>query len=220
MKQFIRGLFTLALIALTVSCAKGDKGDAGSAGQQGPAGPSVVVPPPAAPDAIEVLAGEYNDARVAKGQDPVTAGLSCSLYTVPNTTTQISGATLTTVGSWTYLGGFQDANGPSSPGLSVLPTALRSVYAAYYVIKCLGLFAAAESGFYEFELSSDDGAILSVNGTLINNDGVHGITSKAAVKYFDRGMYSFELDYFDAGGSHALLLNSGGTPVDVEHFYH
>lgn len=202
------------LTVQTVSCAKGDKGD------EGPKGPVIVIPPPAAPDAIQILAAEYNDSRVAKGQDPVTAGLACTLYTVPNTTTQISGATLTSVGSWTYTGYFHDANGPSSSGLSIMPEVLRLVYPSYYVIKCTGLFAVPSSGFYSFELTSDDGAILSVNGALINNDGLHGVTTKSAAKYFDRNMVSFEIDYFDAGGNHALVLNSSGSLVSPEYFFH
>jgi PA14 domain len=217
MKKLNLLLSTLLLAALTVSCARGDKGDTGL---EGPQGPTIVAPPPVAPDAIQILASEYNATRVAKGQDPVAAGLACSLYTVPNTTTQISGATLTSIGSWTYLGTFNDANGSSAPGLSVMPDTLRPVFTSYYVLKCTGLFAVASSGFYSFELSSDDGALLSVNGSLINNDGAHAVTTKTAVKYLDRGMVSFELDYFDIGGSHALILNSGGVLVNAEHFFH
>ncbi len=200
-----------------MSC-KGPTGNSGAPGPQGPASPTV--PPPLPPTPIQVAIGEFNDQRVAVGQDPATLGLSCSLYTVPNTTTAIIGAALTGVGSWTYNGVFDDPNVSSSPGLLVLPSAIRSLYTAYYIVKCTGLFVAGASGFYSFDLSSDDGANLYVNGLLINNDGVHGITTKSATRFINRGVVSFELDFFDAGGNHALMLYSGGAPVPVENFYH
>lgn len=208
-------------MALLVSCAPGPVGNRGAVGPSGPQGPvAPLPPPPAAPDAIQVIASEYNDNRVAQGQDPVSTGLSCTLYTVPASTTQIVGATLTTIGSWTYSGAFNDANGNSTPGLSILPTLLRPIFTSLYVVKCLGLFAVPASGFYSFDLSSDDGANLSVNGALINNDGVHAVSTKSAVKFLSRGLVSFELDYLDMGGSHALMLKSGGSVVSAEHFYH
>jgi hypothetical protein len=215
MKLFI---IVFAFVAVT-ACGRGDKGDSGSTGPTGPvAVPAPVVPPNL--DSIADVMQEYNEGRVAQGQDPVTVGLACSLYTVPATTTQIVGATLTSAGSWTYSGVFNDANGNSSPGLSILPASIRSLYTSYYIIKCTGLYVAPAPGYYEFDLSSDDGANLSVNGALINNDGVHGITTKSGMKFLNRGVYSFELDYLDIGGSHALMLKSGGVPVPAANFYH
>lgn len=195
-------------------------GPKGNDGAPGGVTPDTVTITPDVENSIADTVQEYNEDRVTQGQDPVTAGLSCSLYTVPNTTTQITGASLTRVGGWTYAGIFNDANGPSAPGLSVLPAPIRGVYTSYYVIKCTGVFIAPIAGWYEFELSSDDGAILSVGGSLINNDGTHGITTKSAVKFLSRGASSFELDYFDIGGSHALMLLTNGVPVSAQNFYH
>ena len=212
MNKLLITIFSLTLIA----CA----GPAGHNGVDGTPGQVVAVPAPPNLDTVSAVIQEYNEGRVAQGQNPVTQGLTCTLYAVPVSTSQIVGATLTTIGSWTYLGVFNDANGPSSPGLSVLPSPLRSIYTSYYIVKCLGLFVAQAAGYYDFVLSSDDGANLSVNGALINNDGTHGITTKSAVKFLNRGAYSFELDYLDIGGSHALLLKSGGLPVSASNLYH
>lgn len=177
-------------------------------------------PAPPAADPIEVLVKEYNEPRLVLGQAAVVQGLTCSLYTVPSSTTQIVGATLTSVGSWGYHGNFAIATANSAPGLSILPPAIRSVYTSWYVVKCSGLLAVTESGWYSFELSSDDGANLSVGGALINNDGIHATSTKSAAKYLSRGMVSFALDYLDAGGSHALVLKSGGVTVPAENLYH
>lgn len=212
--------YLLVTILLSVTACAGSDGLNGNVGAIGPVGPVATLPAPPNLDSVPDVIQEYNEGRVAQGQDPVTAGLTCSLYTVPNTTTQIVGATLTSVGSWTYTGVFNDVNGSSAPGLKVLPAPIRSLYTSYYIIKCTGLYVMVAPGFAEFDLSSDDGANLSVNGALINNDGTHGITTKSATKFLNRGVYSFELDYLDVGGSHALMLLSNGIPVAAENFYH
>jgi len=223
MKHFYAGIIVglvASIFLIIISACAGSDGSPGSAGPTGPIGPVAQPTPPPDLDSVADVLQEYNEGRVAQGQDPVTAGLACTLYTVPNTTTQIVGAVLTTVGSWTYTGVFNVANGPSSPGVNIMPSPLQGIYTSYYVIKCTGLFVALAPGYYEFDLSSDDGANLSVNGALINNDGVHSITVKSATKFLSRGVVSFELDYFDAGGSHALMLESSGIPVAAVNFYH
>lgn len=200
--------------------AVGAPGTPGGAGPVGPTGPVAGSPTPPNLDSVADVIQEYNEGRVAQGQDPVVQGLTCSLYTVPNTTTQIVGAVLTGVGSWTYVGVFNDANGSSAPGISVLPAPIRGLYTSYYIVKCTGLFVAPSADWYEFDLSSDDGANLSVNGALINNDGTHGVTTKSGTRFLNRGVVGFELDYLDIGGSHALMLMSNGVSVPAANFYH
>jgi len=218
-------LFVISLLLLTAAC-QGPQGAIGATGSPGVGQPGPVTPgvsqPPVPPnlDTINDVVQEYNENRVAQGQDPVTAGLACTLYTVPGTTSQIIGASLTTVGSWTYEGVFNVPNGPSSPGVNILPAPLQGIYTSYYCIKCTGLYVIPMSGWYAFDLSSDDGSNLYMNGLLINNDGTHAIQEKSATKFFSRGMVSFELDYFDIGGSHALMLMSGGLPIPATNFYH
>jgi hypothetical protein len=211
--------YLIVLMFCLVAACAGPKGSSGASGPQGVPG-VVIAPPVVAPSPVDVLVAEYNEQRIAVGQELIEPGLQCTLYTVPNTTTAIVGATLTTVGSWAYSGDFDFANGPSSPGIGMLPPTLLSLYTSYYVIKCTGLLINPVSGFYGFELSSDDGANLSINGAFINNDGVHGIVTKSGAKYMARGVYSFELDYSDAGGSHALMLYSGSAAVPAVNFYH
>lgn len=204
-------LITLALSVLTVSCAQGDKGDRG---------PTLIIPPPTPPNASEVLVAEYNEQRAAVGQSLIQRGLACTLYTVPAGTSQISGATLTSVGSWGYSGVFNVDNGPSSPGVSLLPPTLQLIYTSNYIIKCSGLYVNPVSGFYGFDLTSDDGAIVNLNGTFLNNDGTHAVSTVSKAKYLARGVFSFDLSYLDIGGSHALMFKSGGAAVGAEYFYH
>lgn len=211
-------LFTILALTVLLSACAGNDGLNGAVGPQGPAAPPTVAPPP--PSALSVVVSEYNEQRAAVGQELIAQGLACTLYTVPNTTTAITGAVLTTVGSWGYSGAFDVVNGNSSPGLSLLPLTLRSIYSSYYIIKCSGLYVVEASGFYGFDLSSDDGAIFALNGAFLSNDGTHAISTVSGAKYLARGVYSMSMSYLDIGGSHALMLKSGGVIVSSEHFYH
>lgn len=101
-----------------------------------------------------------------------------------------------------------------------MPVPLQTVYTSYYLIKCTGLYVQAAAGYVEMDLSSDDGGIVNLNGVFLNNDGTHGVTTKSGTKYLSRGVYSFELDYFDIGGSHALILKANGSLVDASQLYH
>lgn len=213
-------LFSILALSVILSGCAGNDGLDGAPGPKGPTGPTappVIVP---MPSALDVVVAEYNEQRAAVGQELIQQGLACTLYTVPNSTTAITGAVLTTVGTWGYAGNFNFANGNSSPGLGLLPSTLQSIYSSYYIVKCSGLFIVAASGFYGFDLSSDDGAIVALNGAFLTNDGVHAVSTVSGAKYLARGVYSFSLSYLDIGGSHALMFKSGGVAVSAEHFYH
>lgn len=204
------------MLLLLSACAAHD----GLNGGQGPAGPPGVAPVVPAPNAVNTVVSEYNEQRSAIGQESISQGLQCTLYTVPSTTTAIIGAVLTTVGQWEYNGTFNQANGNSSPGFNMLPIALQPMYTSYYLIKCAGLLVVPASGFYGFSISNDDGANLYVNGLLINNDGLHAVSTKSAAKYLARGVASFEVDAWDSGGSHALIVNQNGALLPAANLYH
>ena len=52
-------------------------------------------------------------------------------------------------------------------------------------------------GIYTFELSSDDGSQLYINGKLIiDNDGIHGTVSKQGSIKLDIGIHPVEIHYF------------------------
>jgi hypothetical protein len=208
----------LVVMTLILTACAAHNGMDGATGQPGP--PGLQPPTPAVPSATQVVVSEYNEQRAAIGQELISQGLQCTLYTVPSTTTAIIGATLTTVGQWEYNGAFNQANGPSSPGFNMLPVALQPLYTSYYVIKCTGLLIVPTSAFYAFSISNDDGANLYVNGLLINNDGVHAVSTKSTAKYLARGVASFEVDFFDTGGSKALIVNQNGTLLPAANLYH
>jgi hypothetical protein len=196
----------------------GPQGDRGATGPQGPPG-QIVIPPAEGADVAEVVK-EENDYRASVGQEPLVSGLSCTLYTVPTTTTKIVGATLTSVGSWTYVGTFNVANQSVSTGLNVLPVALQPVYQTWYVVKCSGVIAVADDSWHNFSLTSDDGSNLYVDGLLVSNDGMHGTQTVSNVRFLKHGVHSFELDYLQGSGNEALILNLDGSLLPSSSLYH
>lgn len=218
----------LAMLVMTmVACQKGSKGDPGAV---------VTVPAPVAPltDAQAVVADE-NDYRLSLGQSVLTQGaLSCTLYSVTggdriqasiaghNTLTGI-----TQVASYSYSGAFNQPDGPVSDGMNVLPPALRSTYQNMYLLRCTGYVVITENDTYAFELTSDDGSVLYVDGAkLIDNDNNHGATVATGVKALRKGVHAFRLDYAQTGaGNQALIVRAGSasgplSSIDPQFYAH
>ena len=193
-----------------------EKGDQGLRGQPGAPGTVVQVPP----STVELIVDEYNDTRNALGQESIMPGLACSLYTVPTSATQIVGASLTGVGSFLYQGGFNQPNANVSVGLNVLPPAMSQIYKTWFVLKCSGFLVVTDNKYHRFDLSSDDGSILYIDGAALNNDGMHSITTKSSSKFLSRGVHSFELDFIQGAGNQALILNMDGSQLPVSQLYH
>lgn len=229
----MQNLIILLIMFLTMACGqpplnipgqqgvKGDpgtKGDTGSTGAQGPAGNSVVLP--TLTDVQEIVANE-NAYRLQVGQEQFIPGLTCTLYNAPTTTTQIVGAAgLMTVGSFLFTGVFNQPVNSTSVGLNILPTALQAVYQNWYIVKCVGSLVIADDNWHQFSLTSDDGSNLSIDGALINNDGLHSTQTISQVKFLKYGIHTFELDYFQGQGQEILILNEDGQVMTKEGWYH
>lgn len=162
-----------------------------------------------------------NDYRSSVGQAPLTSGLTCNLYTVPNNTTQIVGASLTNVGAFTYTGQFNQPNASTNVGLNVLPLGLQLVYTQWFMLRCTGTLAITDNTWHSFEVISDDGTNLYIDGgLLINNDGLHGEQSKSASKYLKRGIHSIQLDYLQANGNQSLTLKMDSSVMSSSGLFH
>jgi hypothetical protein len=227
------GLFTVVFALVYLSgCGQGTQG------LQGPAGPSAQSPssnPTQAAIAAEVA--QYNQQLVFNGTDPITQGLDCQLWGINaagqntvvsiaafnNSAINVSGDT-TSIGSFTYNGDFDVANSSTNSGLSILPDStnddLRDQFQNFFILKCHGYFVSPSPGFYPMILTSDDGAILTLNGAQLNNDGQHGATTVSKVYQLNQGVYGFELDFYQYNGNQALQLYMNGAAVPSEYFYH
>lgn len=205
-----------ALGLILSACGQGPQGNTGQAGQNGKDGQSIVVLPPPMPSDIEQVVNDENTNRRALGQAPLTQGLTCYLYKVPNSTTAIVGASLTSVGSFLMT---KDFNSTGSP-LNILPSQLGSLYTTYFIVKCYGVMVVTDDAYYTLSVVSDDGANVYVDGTKLDNDGLHGTQSASIVKYLRRAVHSFELDFFQAGGAQGLQFQVNGSVFNSQGFYH
>lgn len=196
--------------------------------------PSPVVDPVQA-DINSVVADE-NAYRLGLGQTMLSGGLSCSVQALGSGQWLSSSspgynaghgvvAALPGALSYSYLL-TTEINQPDSVANmpnAVIPTAIQSLFLNNnYRISCSGQLVVLETGYYNFSLASDDGSILTVDGTqVINNDGSHGVTTKTGVKFLRRGVRSFSLLYAQSGaGRFALVLKSGGLVIPPAHFVH
>lgn len=206
--------------SILLSGCQGKKGSAGPSGPQGPAAPVPAVMP--GPSEVEKLVDLENDYRFSVGQTLLTKGLVCTLYTVPSGSSGITGTTLTSVTSFTYVGAFNQDDVSASIGISVLPVSIRALYTSWYVVRCTGKIVVEMNGFYEFDLKSDDGSMLYIDGSLlVNNDGNHGTTLKSGMKNLRLGVHDFRLDYMQGpAGNESLMLSSGPSLIPAANFYH
>ena len=70
-----------------------------------------------------------------------------------------------------------------------------------------GYISIPADGMYLFDLSSDDGSILFVDGLeFINLDGNHGLMRKSFAAPLQKGFHRFELKYYDNTGNETLKL--------------
>ena len=65
---------------------------------------------------------------------------------------------------------------------------------------------------WQFSTESDDGSRLYVDGTLVvENDGIHGMTTISGGINLEAGVHSLRLEYFESTGTSGLVLRSAGT---------
>ena len=69
-------------------------------------------------------------------------------------------------------------------------------------------------GSYTFNLGSDDGTRLYINGKLVvDNDGVHGMQAKKGKLDLEPGAAKLKLEYFEKSGEEQLALDMSGPGI-------
>lgn len=135
--------------------------------------------------------------------NPSIGAFKGNAYVIPNTTTRLPDlsklvpfASLVTdsfiVQTQTFTEGF--------PGVLMQDE--------WFAIRYDGLFEIQKENTYTFKLTSDDGAILYVDGEkIVDNDGVHAAKATTGAKLLKAGRHTLRLDYFQgARGPVALSL--------------
>jgi hypothetical protein len=84
----------------------------------------------------------------------------------------------------------------------------------WFALRYDGNFDIPKDGNYTFKLTSDDGAILYIDGVkVVDNDGVHATKHASVTKTLKLGRHSLRLDYFQgARGPVALSVGIGEGP--------
>jgi outer membrane protein OmpA-like peptidoglycan-associated protein len=89
----------------------------------------------------------------------------------------------------------------------------------WFAIDYHGTFLAPAQAKYKFELSSDDGSILAIDGkTVIDNDGVHPTVTKDAEVDLQAGAHSIRVEYFQGpryGIALVLKVGVGDGPSQL-----
>lgn len=231
MKKYFLSMVILMVFALS-GCGKGDTGNTGAAGPAGPTGPQAQVP---AETDVQQLVDAENAYREGLGQTELSQGLSCTVQLVGSgqwlasnspgyqssqgVVTALAGST-----SYSYLFGSSFNQPDSSGGVnSLLPTAIQPLFVGQnYKINCSGQIVVTQSGYYGFDMNSDDGSILTIDGSqIINNDGNHAMTDKSGTKYLRQGVHTFNLAYAQSGGGNfGLILQANSALIPGSVWYH
>ncbi len=94
-------------------------------------------------------------------------------------------------------------------------------YADEYSLRMTGYITIPTDGIYGFEISSDDGSKLWVDGTeVIDHDGTHAFSAQAGQIELAAGQVSIQIEYFENTGVQGLELrwqepNVGWTTVPI-----
>lgn len=74
-----------------------------------------------------------------------------------------------------------------------------------YAVIFAGYLSVPADAFYQFQVESDDGSVLQIDGEeVVSNDGIHGTQMVAGYIPLKQGFHQIELKYFQAGGEAVL----------------
>ena len=87
----------------------------------------------------------------------------------------------------------------------------------WFGIQFTGDLYIPESGEYEFRLTSDDGAILTIDGQIvISDDSLHAPRERTGSANLSQGFRSFQMDYFQGPRTQIALKLEWKMPGDVD----
>lgn len=226
------GLLAIALILFFTACGHTDYNSYTTP----PAVPSpspLPSPTPATQTTVEGIVANENAYREGLGQTELSLGLSCTVQAIsagqflssssPGYTA--AQAIVLTGPAYPYLLtiGINQPNSNSGPNNVIDPSIQPLFLTNNYRIVCTGQLVVTEDGYHSFVMSSDDGSILTIDGTqVINNDGNHGITTLSGTKNLRSDVvHTFNLQYAQSGaGQFALVLNMDGALLPAANLYH
>jgi len=231
---FLIALGIACIVASTMSgCGQGPQGVQGPQGPAGNNAPTSSVDPD-----IQAIIDEYPtalDQGINCTVQQVTGGqwLSASSpgYNAGQGVLTLAG----TARPYTLKTGFNQAS-TTSGNNSIVSSNYQYLLTQWvnYKVVCTGFLILTQAGIYDFDVNSDDGAILTVSGTsglsasyTLNNDGNHAMTDKATNTgtYLYPGVYNFSIQYAQSGGGAfglivSYILNGSKSVIPGANFYH
>ena len=119
-------------------------------------------------------------------------------------------------GSWGQLPGFSSLK-PVKSGIVSQVDLSAKLRKSDYGMVFKGYLDVPETAVYQFRLSSNDGSGMVISGKMLSNDGLHGMEGKTLDVALAKGLHPFEVQYFQAGGGDALMLEwkTGGKDFSV-----
>ena len=81
----------------------------------------------------------------------------------------------------------------------------------------VGQITVSVGGTWTFYLESDDGSMMWVDGSIVvDNDGVHTMTTASGSVTLDAGTYDVEVKWFDRSGPQGLIASWSGPGVPAQ----
>jgi len=86
----------------------------------------------------------------------------------------------------------------------------NDIKAPAFGLQFRGYLDVPATDIYRFDLTSDDGSVLKIDGeTVVNNDGLHSATERSGEIALQKGEHFFSLDFIQGGGDYTLQLKYG-----------
>jgi alpha-L-fucosidase len=76
-----------------------------------------------------------------------------------------------------------------------------------YGLVYTGYLSIPETNVYKFQLTSDDGSLLRIDGKTLLNDGLHAMETKILNIALEKGLHPVEIQFFQAGGGDGLTID-------------
>lgn len=97
-----------------------------------------------------------------------------------------------------------------------LASAWRADVPTAFSVRWRGYLAVGRAGTYEFATTSDEGSVLTIDGTVVvDNGGRHAAVTRSGTVALDAGPHAVMLEYEQSGGAYALewMWGRGGQPL-------
>ena len=117
-------------------------------------------------------------------------------------------------GEWDHLPDFGSMEALES-GICEQPDLMVKKQDFNYGVVYTGYLNVPETTVYQFQITSDDGSKLHVDGKTVLNDGLHAMETKTLNVALKKGLHAVEIQFFQAGGGDGFEISwkIGDEPV-------